>query len=232
MSRISDLVDFYGLLGELEGHVGGTRMLSNCDGSMPWPQRGVYFFFEPGEVRSDSGQGPRIVRVGTHALTGGSKATLWNRLRQHKGSARSGGGNNRGSVFRKIVGSALIKRDGQECPSWGEGSTAPRDVRRGEHTVEQSVSEVIGAMPFLWLAINDEPGTGSLRGYVERNAIALLSNHDKDQLDRHSERWLGCDCNRPLVRSSGIWNQNHVEEQYDRGFLMTLERYVREAGSA
>ena len=33
---------------------------------MYWPQRGVYFFMEDGEERSDSGSGLRIVRVGTH----------------------------------------------------------------------------------------------------------------------------------------------------------------------
>ena len=29
-------------------------------------------------------------------------------------------------------------------------------------------------MPFLWFAIDDAPGPKSLRGYVERNSIALL----------------------------------------------------------
>jgi hypothetical protein len=31
-------------------------------------------------------------------------------------------------------------------------------------------------MPFLWLAIDDEPSAHGLRGHIERNAIALLSN--------------------------------------------------------
>ena len=26
-------------------------------------------------------------------------------------------------------------------------------------------------MPFLWIAVDDEPGAESLRGYIERNAI-------------------------------------------------------------
>jgi hypothetical protein len=34
---------------------------------MVWLQRGVYFFMEGGEHRTDSGEGLRIVRVGTHA---------------------------------------------------------------------------------------------------------------------------------------------------------------------
>ena len=39
-------------------------------------------------------------------------------------------------------------------------------------------------MSFLWLPIGDEPGPNSRRGYMERNAIALLSNYGKDPLDR------------------------------------------------
>lgn len=87
-------------------------------------------------------------------------------------------------------------------------------------------------MPFLWLAINDESGPGSLRGYIERNSIALLSNYAKDSFDPPSRNWLGRLCNRDRVRKSGLWNQNHVDEQYDPAFLDTLERLIRETKSA
>jgi hypothetical protein len=55
----------------------------------------VYFFREAGETRCDSGNGPRIVRVGTHALKAGSSTKLWTRLSQHRGKS-AGGGNHRG----------------------------------------------------------------------------------------------------------------------------------------
>jgi hypothetical protein len=71
---------------------------------------------EEGEERSHSGQGPRIVRVGTHALKGGSSTTLWKRLSQHKGQERSRRGNHRGSIFRLIVGTALNADDPTRCP--------------------------------------------------------------------------------------------------------------------
>jgi len=96
MDRLNDLRRFYSLLSVQEVKLGGKRTLSACDGRMGWPQRGVYFFFEPGEFRSQSGEGPRLVRVGTHALNTGSRTTLWNRLSQHQGSIKSGGGNHRG----------------------------------------------------------------------------------------------------------------------------------------
>ena len=67
---------------------------------------------EDGEIRSDSGTGPRIVRVGTHALTEGSGTKLWSRLSPHGGQPKSGGGNHRGSIFRLIVGTAIMARGG------------------------------------------------------------------------------------------------------------------------
>ena len=76
------------------------------------PRRGVYFFFEPGELRED-GRTPRVVRVGTHAVSAGSRTTLWTRLRDHRGHVigrHVGGGNHRASIFRRHVGSALLGR--------------------------------------------------------------------------------------------------------------------------
>ena len=108
--RLADLRQFYDLLDRLEDRIGGRRQLARCNGRMGWPGRGVYFFFEDGETRSDSGNGPRVVRVGTHALKYGSRASLWGRLAQHRGVVKHGGGNHRGSVFRKLVGSAVTAR--------------------------------------------------------------------------------------------------------------------------
>ena len=91
--RLGDTVRFYQLLELLSDRVGGPRLLRNCRAGMDWPPRGVYFFFENGELRSGTGAGGRVVRVGTHGLTKGSRSTLWRRLRQHRGTSRSGLGN-------------------------------------------------------------------------------------------------------------------------------------------
>lgn len=182
--RLQDLVTFHSLLDELGKKVGGARTLAGCRGRMQWPARGVYFFHETGENRSDTGEGPRVVRVGTHALKEGGSTTLWGCLSAHRGQLRSGGGNHRGSIFRLIVGTALIGRDGHKFPTWGEGDSAAKDIRAAEVQLERAVSEVIRNMPFLWLAVDDEPGPASLRGEIERNAIALLSNFNKAPLDR------------------------------------------------
>jgi hypothetical protein len=228
--RIDDLRTFYSLLADLESKLGGARTLAQCSGRLQWPSRGVYFFMEPGEFRADSGSGLRIVRVGTHALTQGSGTKLWGRLSQHRGQTKTAAGNHRGSIFRLIIGTALMSRDGHQCPTWGDGSTASATIRAGETQLECEVSKVIRAMPFLWLAIEDEPSDRSLRGTIERNAIALLSNYGKPPLDPASPGWLGRHCNRERVRASGLWNSNHVDEEYDPAFLDQLAELISAMG--
>lgn len=224
--RLADLRRFYTLLDELARRTGGPRRLAECSGRMAWPPRGVYFFMEPGEVRRESGEGLRIVRVGTHALKDQSRTTLWKRLSQHKGQARSGGGNHRGSIFRLLVGASLLADDPALCVTWGQGNNVARTIREAERELESRVSAVIGQMPFLFLHIDDEPGPQSLRGVIERNAIALLSNSGKTPLDAASKDWLGLRCPRDRVRASHLWNQNHVDEAYDPAFLDTLETLI------
>ena len=237
MNRAGEVAHFYELLHGLEQRCGGRRVLSGCHGRMGWPGRGVYFFFEPGERRTDSGSGDRLVRVGTHALKERSRSRLWGRLSQHRGSSRSGGGNHRTSIFRLLVGSALRSRAGTDEPrSWGvaqEAGTAARKLgmRRdalkvAEQALENGVSRHIGAMPFVWLSIADEPGPDSERGYVERNAIALLSNRGNAPVDAPSEDWLGAHSDRDRVRESGLWNNNHVDDAYEAGFLDRLAQLI------
>ncbi|HKJ76462.1 MAG TPA: hypothetical protein VKA64_04585 [Gammaproteobacteria bacterium] len=225
-TRLRDLERFYGLLDELSRIFGGPRLLGACHGRMDFPERGIYFFFEPGENRTDSGFGPRVVRIGTHALKAGSRTTLWKRLSQHRGQVRTGTGNHRGSIFRLLVGGALQNRGVPAVPTWGKGSSAPREVRDGERNLEQQVSQTIGRMPILWLSIPDAPGPGSLRGTLERNAVALLSNYRRPALDPPSPDWLGHHSDREKVRESGLWNQHHVDELHDPAFLDLLERLV------
>lgn len=146
--RLSDLQRFYELMAELDAQVGGKRLLRDCHGRMDWPLRGAYFFFEHGEARLQSGGGPRVVRVGTHALKVGSRTTLWKRLSQHKGVARSGGGNHRGSIFRLIVGTALLNRDGLVSESWDDRqSTAPREIRLEEQRLAARCLSVMRFLP-------------------------------------------------------------------------------------
>lgn len=221
-NRKDDLIRFYQLLDRLGQKTGGRLLLSDCSGRTSWPSRGVYFFTEPSEVRTDTGPGFRIVRVGTHGLKLGSKSTLWNRLSQHKGTATSGGGNHRGSIFRLLVGTTFFDKH-PECSTWGQGSTAKGDIRLREEPIEQEVSAIIQSMPFLYLEVDDAPTPDSLRGIIEKNSIALLSNFQRQPLDPPSQEWRGHRCDREKVQLSGLWNQNHVNEAYNPAFLQTME---------
>ncbi|MDF2374574.1 MAG: hypothetical protein P1V21_27715 [Rhizobiaceae bacterium] len=224
--RRAHIDDLYVTLGKLGGTIGGSRRLGETNGRMEWPKRGIYFFFEDGEHRAFETGLLRVVRVGTHALKSGSRTTLWSRLSQHRGNAHNKGGNHRGSIFRDIVGTALAERDGGFCDTWGRGSSASSDIRANEKPMEQRVSEHIGRISLLWLSIPDETGPNSQRGYIERNAIALLSNYEKPAIDPPSKTWLGTHCNRKRVRQSGLWNSNHVNETYDPNFLSVFENLV------
>lgn len=223
----SDLERFYTLIAALADLPDQALLLSECSGSVRWPQRGVYFFMEPGEYRTMKPQQQRIVRVGTHAVSTGSKATLWRRLHTHRGS-KDGRGNHRASVFRRHAGAAIIARDAfcdARLSQWGRGGSASRDIRAMEAEHERSVSAYLGSMRVLWIEVDDEPGTASDRAFIERNAIALLSRQC-DPVDPPSERWLGLYSPVDAIRRSGLWNVNHVSGRYDSVFLEQFATYV------
>lgn len=239
MNRLDDLKRFYDVVFRLERKLGGVRFLREFSQYRDWPKRGVYFFFSPDERRSDSGGGLRLVRAGTHALTHGSQSTLRQRLSQHRGNT-GGGGNHRGSIFRLLAGQAMIEAgEAPACPSWGAQnslgkaaealSTDRETLKKSEQPVEEAVSRYIGAMPFLWLDIDDAPSPESQRGYIERNTIALLSNYERPPLDALSDGWLGRRSNRLFVAGSELWNQRHANETHDSGFIKILERLVQKA---
>jgi hypothetical protein len=237
MARQDDLDRFYRLLDNLARRVGGPRKLKRCTGYMDWPDRGVYVFLEPGETRS-TGQ-LRVTRVGTHAVSAGSSTTLWNRLKQHYGTGSGSadhphGGNHRGSVYRKRVGEAIIEKHAlhDDYPDWdARWSAIDRDrstVRDEEYILERRVSAYIREQPFLWIALDDEPGPDSDRAYVERNAIALLSALGASTAEPRADDWLGRHSRSPAIRESGLWNVDHVDEAYDPDVLDRLARAVED----
>ena len=226
-TRASDLLRFYRLLGDIETLNGGMRRMARADPAAPWPKRGVVWFFEQSELRTNTGGGLRVVRVATHALKPELQSTLWDRL-SHDAS-----GTHRGSVLRTVLGTAL--RDlmgGAEPQSWGRGATPPADSVRQELTLEAAVSLYISQMPFLYLAVDDAPGPHSLRGFIERNSVALLSNYARTPIDPPSAAWLGRRSNKEKVAQSGLWNIQHVDEAYDPSFMDAMKRMIADMKTA
>ena len=101
-----------------------------------------------------------------------------------------------------------------------------------EHDLERAVSDHIGRLPFLWLAVPDAPGRDSRRTSIEANAIGLLSNFGCAPVDPPSPNWLGRWADAPKVRESGLWNVNHVDGSYTPGFLDVFGSYVDGRSSA
>ncbi|WP_396611734.1 hypothetical protein ACH9L7_00150 [Haloferax sp. S1W] len=235
MERQRDIDRLYQLLENLEETVSGKQKLKDCTGYMDWPDRGVYIFFAPDEYR-DTGDQLRVTRIGTHAVSEGSSTSLWDRLRTHRGAMRGtyeGGGNHRGSVFRKRVGEAIVDSEAltEEYPNWGSGSTAKRELRLDELEMEKRVSDYLRDLPFLWVNVDDEPSAESQRAFIERNMIALLSNYQRAAVDARSDEWLGHHSRSEKLRESGLWNVNHVDEEYVPAFLDDFAAAVEDTQS-
>jgi hypothetical protein len=221
-SRAADTDRLYALLNELAARIGGLRYLTEIAGDIP--RHGVYFFFEPAETRADGSA--RVVRVGTHGLTATSRATLKGRLAQHRGTVggrHPGGGNHRGSIFRHHVGTALLASgtwEPAEATAWAarQGDGATRDL---EYPLECAVSAHLATMPLLWLPAP----TAAERSTVERNSIALLS-HRTGGIDHSSTGWLGRHAATEKIKTSGLWNVNHVDEPYNPAYLDLFAQLV------
>lgn len=218
---------FYAHLDELAERTGGPMHLTDPGLSRQCPKAGLYFFFESGEVRPNGR--PRAVRIGTHALTPSSKTTLWGRLRQHfgnTGGSNPGGGNHRGSIFRRHVGSALLNKsdDVQLLASWMAPDPLPGQLD-AERALEVEVSRVIRGMPFLWLSVPTRPDGSSDRGFLERNSIAILSTLAGGE-EVASPNWLGRHAVAPKVRESSLWNVNHVDDEFEPSSLDLLQAYT------
>jgi hypothetical protein len=213
--RDTDAARFYGLLGELDHRLGGPRRLCCCTASSGWPLNGVYFFFEEGENRA-ADQDPRVVRVGTQAVktTTPSRRTLWDRLENHRGRqyGDTGGPRRSHSVFRRHLGTAIIRRDGlgdEVCDNWYHYRHQPL-----EEQIELAVGRYIGVMPFPWLDVPDREA----RHDIEAGAICLLSRCSGG-VDPPSADWLGRYALKAEIGDSGLWNVHHTCGRYDPGFL-------------
>jgi hypothetical protein len=231
--RMKDLEIFYSLLDDLEIKLNGKRKLEECDGRMNWPKRGVYFFFSSNKNSPSENNSLRVTRVGTHAVSLGSKTSLWDRLRTHRGPMNGkhmGGGNHRGSIFRLRIGEAMINKYSLQdsFPNWGKNSSASKEIRDREYPLEKRVSNYIRSLPFVYVKIEDEPSRDSDRAYIERNSIALLSNFSKEPIEPRNKYWLGRYSPNREIRESELWNTNHVAEKYDPKFLDVLRKYVEE----
>ncbi|MGY6710719.1 MAG: DUF6884 domain-containing protein [Rhizobiaceae bacterium] len=179
------------------------------------PKSGVYFFTDESEVSAISEQRGRIVRIGTHGVANGSKATLAQRLRAHYGLG-SGGGNHRSSIFRLHVGECLLRSGMFETDVETWQNELPRNEASYalEQQLEFCVSKYIRRLSLWFLAVSGPSHKNSRRALLEARAIRNLTGYGLI-LDGASTNWLGRHSTRKQIVESGLWNVQHVGSSPD-----------------
>ena len=205
MNKYNDLNKFYELINKLEKFESIDEFLK----SEQKYSKGVYFFFDPAE-KINNGYN-RIIRVGSHGLSGKSNSTLKGRLRQHKGFL-NGGGNRRVSVFRRHVGNAIIKKENFD----------EKEVQ--DEVLEKMISDYINSLPLAVLLFEDD---ADKRRIFEKNSIRILSNCSEN----FNKDWLGSFSIDEKISKSGLWNIQHVNinnEKYNNETKVEINNFLNE----
>jgi len=201
---------------ELYALIGLLPRWNHQTAKMQLPQNGVYVFFERGETLQWRGTvKERMVRVGTHRKNGRFK----DRIRQHYGNARSLGGNKNGSVFRKHLGGALLRRANPHDDRLREW------VKQGGLSfaeVEEMVSCVLREnFTFSCFRVDQQVE----RLALEKGLIALLAQHP---LGQPSADLLGRYAASDEIGRSGLWNTQHIDARpLTAGEFHRLEQLVK-----
>jgi hypothetical protein len=163
------------------------------------PRNGLYFFYEVGEYTSHTG-GFRIVRVGTH----GAGRTLRQRLNDHYF------GNREGSIFRKHLGSALLKISGapdEHVKEWMKRRKGNVNWHKFDN-VENEVSAILHSrFHFKVVKVDD---LFERKNFEEKIIATLVAC----PVCKPSEKWLGRFAWSIKVRESGLWNSNYVNSPW------------------
>ena len=169
---------------------------------------GLYLFYEEGEVSAHGPKG-RIVRVGNHRR---SQNRLKDRLRDHYS------GNKNASVFRRLVGGAIMRKVNPDdpclAPAPGEGHWEKHHAPTCEKCkpIEREVTKRIkDKFYFRCIEIDDK----SLRNTLEKKLVATIS---PCSVCRPSESWIGKFAYSEKVRRSGLWNSDCV---FDRTLILS-----------
>jgi hypothetical protein len=161
---------------------------------------GLYFFYEDGE-RSEHAADGRVVRVGNHP---GSVGGLVQRLGNHYSGRKNG------SVFRKFLGGALLRRRTPDspclAPSPGKGHWEHQNDKACERCrpLEEEVSQLLrSSFRFRCVEVVDQ---------AERNELesVLIATLAACPVCGPSATWLGRHAYSDKVRSSGLWNSDDV----------------------
>ncbi|MBU1853959.1 MAG: hypothetical protein KJ957_07945 [Candidatus Omnitrophica bacterium] len=161
-------------------------------------RNGLYFFYEEGESSKHSPQG-RVVRIGNHPR---SQNRLIGRLQDHYYGGKNG------SVFRRLLGGALIRKDNPKdaCLKHWEEQNSP--ICRKCKPIEAEVNRIL-ENKFRFKCINIE--NKEFRNLMEKNIIATISLCSL--CNKPTKKWLGNYACSENVRASGLWNSDYVNNK-------------------
>lgn len=187
---------------------------------------GVYFVYEPGEIRETGG--PRVVRVG-------QANNIRDRIKQHREGSSS--------AFSQLVLEALASKHGRTAfypylaKSWKDIPDPPQQDMRS--FVRTTVNPYMATVEFTWLPVQDE----RLRNKIELWATVLLSNYWRQgaPIDPPSSGWLakallgpgGSSASRMKIATynkvvrSGLWSDQFVDLDLTDGCCWDFERLIR-----
>ena len=183
--------------------------------------KGVYFFFENGELRDDK-VSARVVRIGTH-----KKGNIESRVAEHRTDWKR-------SIFRRHVGTALLRKGSFDhaIKATDRDMWASEWIRRVGgwsvhmnkgllnptlHPLHTLVTEAIGNMRVVWVEIEEQ----ERRLAFETLCIQLLSNYLRKEtpIDPPSPNWLGHYALSEEIRLSGLWNVECAATAHPPGLL-------------
>lgn len=156
------------------------------------PTNGIYFFYEDGEFCTHGiEKQKRIVRIGTHRVDGNFRSRINSHYRGNKNS----------SVFRKLLGRALMRT---KDPTNGRLKQWLTQDASSFQEIEMGVTkELKEHFSFRCIPVEDKEE----RACLEEQLIATMAKCEKC---RPSKNWLGNFAADELVRKSGLWNHQHV----------------------
>ncbi len=200
------------------------------------PLRGIYFFYQEGEMWGHGGEKLRIVRIGTHR-----GSNFRNRIAEHflindrkmsfdkskpKPSDRS--------IFRKNIGRALLNKNNDPYLEIWEISFLRRanrvkfgDLRdiEKEKSLEKQITEILrDKFYFRFVIIESESERMGSKG-LESKLIGTVSRCTKC---KPSANWLGNYSPKQEIRTSGLWLTQHLNaEEITEKDMIFIEDLIR-----
>ena len=90
------------------------------------------------------------------------------------------------------------------------------------------VSEYIGQLGVIVIDVDDLPSANSVRSYIEKNSIALLSNLNYS-FNFSTIDWLGNFSHRNEIKGSCLWNINYINSDFDPHLMVVFEQYLNDS---